>query len=131
MGKKLARAQRKVTTYSFDGLRLPLDVMTCGLCKGHGQYMQRWCDAGRSMGACDGCCGAQFRYESTMEPVPASVREQIKNENELVEDWINGPPLGKHASMVKLCPPGREGLGYICSYDELTWLFAAEQGERP
>lgn len=71
-------------------LKLPELVETCGFCFGHGQYMQRWCDAPRSPGACDLCDGAQWVYRERVcgsDGVSESVRRQIANMNGLVEDF--------------------------------------------
>ncbi len=68
------------------GLDLPETVVVCGLCRGHGQYRQRYCDAPAMTGPCDGCGGAQFRYRESMRPVPETVRQQIANRNGLVPD---------------------------------------------
>jgi hypothetical protein len=67
-------------------LKLPETVVICSLCKGWGEYMQRWCDAPASIGTCDLCEGAQFVYHGLRcEPAPESVRQQIAQANELVE----------------------------------------------
>lgn len=46
--------------------------------------MQRYLE-GRMLGPCDMCEGAQFVYEATGKPVPASVRVQIATANDLIE----------------------------------------------
>lgn len=69
-----------------EGLKLPDTVATCKLCKGWGEYMQRWCDAPASTGTCDLCEGAQWVYRGERcQPVPESVRHQIASANGLVE----------------------------------------------
>jgi hypothetical protein len=65
-------------------------VALCGLCRGHAQMVQHWCDAPPSPGACDMCQGGQFVYAATARPIPRSVRSQIENTNPdlvLSRDW--------------------------------------------
>lgn len=103
-------------------LLLPEGMVTCGLCRGHGQFVQRYCDAGRMTGPCDGCRGAQFRYAATGAPAPASVRAQIATRNGLEEDRANTC----YAVLVHvgplLVPRGKEAPIYV-EMDRLGWAF--------
>jgi hypothetical protein len=53
----------------------------CGMCKGAGQYEQRYCDGPkgsfRMMGGCDYCAGTGLRQGRGA--APDSVREQVLN----------------------------------------------------
>ena len=74
---------------------LPETVTVCSLCHGYGAYKQRFLE-GTFTSECDMCNGAQFVYKATAKPVPASVREQIKNSNGLIE---RQPRLSMSASL--------------------------------
>lgn len=65
-------------------IKLPELVELCGVCRGYGAYRQHFLE-GVFTSECDACKGAQFIYSSGCQPVPKSVREQIKNANGLVE----------------------------------------------
>lgn len=63
---------------------LPETVAVCGLCRGYGAYVQRFLE-GNITHECEMCNGAQFVYKCSGLPVPESVRQQIKNSNDLIE----------------------------------------------
>ena len=65
-------------------MKLPETVALCTLCHGYGGYRQRFIE-GNFASECDMCKGMQFVYKCTAQPVPKSVREQIKNANDLEE----------------------------------------------
>lgn len=65
-------------------VKLPDAVELCGLCRGYGAYKQRFLE-GNFTNECEICKGAQFVYKGSGKPVPQSVREQIKNANDLEE----------------------------------------------
>ena len=90
----MTNRQSEFREFKFDGktkkpaplldvakLKIPETVALCGHCLGHAQFVQRWCDAPPSPGACDMCGGAQFVYAGTGKKIPRSVRDQIQNMN--------------------------------------------------
>ena len=109
-----------------NGLDLPETVVVCGLCRGHGQYRQWYCDAPSMTGPCDGCGGAQFRYRESMRPVSETVRQQIANRNGLVPDRN----VTCYAVLVNqrspiLVRPGASGR-YGVERERLGWAFGPE-----
>lgn len=65
-------------------MNIPETVELCRLCSGYGAYKQRFLE-GNFTSECEMCKGAQFVYKGSGKPVPQSVREQIKNTNDLEE----------------------------------------------